>query len=91
MVLTNIMMISNLSASTSRLKGSDMAEKKAKRQRTPIGPEDGERVLSLCLKKLKLLSPEWRRWVVKCIDAYGEVGAKQQLKLLDDAEIKELI
>jgi hypothetical protein len=41
-----------------------------------IGPEDGERVLTICLKKLKLLSPEWRKWVLKTLEAHGQIGLR---------------
>lgn len=55
---------------------------KTRKTRTPIGPEDGERVLAICLRKLKKLNPEWRRFVIASVEAYGRIGLEKQGDLL---------
>ena len=58
--------------------------KQPRKVRVPVGPEDGERVLTICLRKLKVLSPEWQRFVLKTLAAYGEIGFEKQKMLIQE-------
>lgn len=59
-----------------------MQGEKKRKTRSPLGPEDGERVLAMCLRNLKKLNPEWRRFVISSVEAYGRIGLEKQAELL---------